>query len=718
MNLLSFKTLDIKISYISCGDDSIAPAFLVPALKMTRLYQRSVGFFSSGVFQPIMDGIVALARNGGKIQLIASPKLSAEDIAAIKEGYRQKEEVFKSSFSRDFLDAIEGLNDDQLKLLVTLIAQDVLDIKLAVTKTIGDYHDKLGILEDFDGNTIVFYGSSNSSLNGYQNNYEKIRLVKSWDGNQTASIEDEKAEFCSLWNGTNPFVAVYNYKQSAQKQVLQIIDKRKNIKKTTEVSSIELNDQKEDVPIELNDQGKDSPIESDKQKEALPIELRDYQKKAIEAWVANDYHGFYVMATGTGKTWTAIFSAKKLLESTAAMIVVIAPYKHLIKQWAEDIIKAFSDARIVMVSSENPQWDIQITQEIIRKRYKPNTQIIIISTIMSFNTDRFNAVLSKSDEEKLLIVDEAHRLTKRDETLHDTYDFMLGLSATPHSGTSATKGNELMSFFGGQVFSLPIEEALGKYLANYYYRPIFINATEDEEHRFKYHSNIIASCFKNGVCIDPDTLVKALRNRLRVISMAEEKLTHIDEIVDRIQEKDHVVVYCGDGKLFASDTNEEIRHIRFIKCILDKHGYKPSQFTAKENMQERMALVSEFNKGNITALSAIRCLDEGINIPSIKSALILSSNDNYREFVQRRGRILRKNAGKDNATIYDVIVLPTYDQQAWARIEFRRYYEYARLSMNWHELEPQLISYLADYGLTIEDVDAFDYEEMENALNE
>ena len=682
---MSFKDLKIKRSYISCGDDSIAPAFLVPALKHTRLYQRSVGFFSSSVFEPIIDGIVSLARNGGKIQLIASPKLSAADIAAIKEGYRKKEEVLDESFSRDFIEAVDGLNDDQLKLLVSLIAQDVLDIKIAVTKTIGFYHDKLGILEDFDGNAIVFYGSSNSSANGYQDNYEKIRIVKSWDSNQAEAITDEQNEFNSLWEGTNPYVSVYNYKQSAQKQLFQVIEHR-----TT----------------------------SNGEKPKAPVKLRSYQDEAIAAWVANNYHGFYVMATGTGKTWTAIFAAKKLLESKPAMIVVLAPYKHLIRQWTDDIVKAFPEARTIMVSSENPQWDSQITQEIIRKRYKPDNQIIIVSTIKSFCTDRFDLAISKSSEDKLLIVDEAHRFTMRDEELHNTYNYMLGLSATPFSGSSAKKGLELMSFFGGQVFDLPIEKALGKYLVNYYYRPIFVHSNEEEESKFKYHSTKIAACFKNNVCIDPDTLVKSLRNRLRVISMAEEKITHIDAILNEVKEKDHFVVYCGDGKLFDYDTNAEMRHISFVKGVLDAHGYKPSQFTAKENMQERMALVSEFNKGNITALSAIRCLDEGINIPSIKSALILSSNDDYREFVQRRGRILRTYTGKENATIYDVIVLPSSDLQAWAKTEFRRFLEYAKLSLNWDELEPILNDYLADYALTIDDIDVYDYENLEEPLDE
>jgi superfamily II DNA or RNA helicase len=276
-----------------------------------------------------------------------------------------------------------------------------------------------------------------------------------------------------------------------------------------------------------------------------------------------------------------------------------------------------------------------------------------------------------------------------------------------------------MEFFGGQVFSLPIEEALErKFLVPYYYHPIYVHASEEDEEKFQYHTHRILSCFKNNVCINPDLLVKSLRNRLRVISMAEEKQDQIDYIVSQIKENDHFVVYCGDGRLFDYNTGEEIRHIQSVKRVLSAHGYKSSQFTAQENMEDRMKLVDAFNKGEISALAAIRCLDEGINIPSIKSALILSSNDDYREFVQRRGRILRTYKGKEYAHIYDVVVLPSCDLPAWAKIEFRRFHEYAKLSLNWEELAPELENYLGDYGLTVEDVDVYDYEDMEESLDD
>lgn len=681
---MSFRELDLKRSYISYGGDNIAQAFLTPALMHTKLYRRSVGFFSSNVITSIIDGIVALARNDGKIQLIASPNLSAEDVNAINLGYQMREEIVKKAFEHEFTTALEELDDSALQLLATLIADGILDIKIAVTSNSGIYHDKLGILEDFDGNIITFYGSSNSTLSGYQNNYEKIRLVTSWVAADLESIQDECAEFDALWNGTNPYIHTYSYTTSAASNILRIRENRKTA-----------------VP------GKNDPIQ-----------LRDYQKKAIDAWCANQYHGFYVMATGTGKTWTAIYSAIELLKTHPAMVVICAPYKHLVRQWAEDVTKAAPDAKLIMVSSENQGWEQQLNQEIVRQRMRKETQIIVISTITSFNLKRFQQILYKSKQEKLLIVDEAHRFTNRPEFLKTQFQYMLGLSATPFSGRNTAKGLELMNFFGGQVFNLPIEAALDKgFLVKYYYHPIFVYATNDEEERFRKKSSQIAGCFRNGVCIDPENLALHLRARLRIISMAQEKIDRINEILSYVKEKSHFIVYCGDGKLYDNN-NEEIRHINFAKRALIDYGYKPSQFTAAENMAKRMELVEQFNEGAIDALVAIRCLDEGINIPSIQGALILSSNDDYREFVQRRGRILRVDGVKKYANIYDVIVLPSYETGKMAEIEFRRFYEYARLAENKDELLAQLEHLAADYGLEMNDFITIFDDEVEGELDD
>ena len=678
---MTFRDLELSNSYISKGEQNISEAFLNPVLKWTKEYKRSVGFFSSSVLETLLDGVMGLVGNNGHIYLIASPELSEDDIQVIEQAYEDRADKLVNIVSEKLTLQLELLSETRLKLLYELIIKGYLDIKIAVTDDIGIYHDKLGILKDASGNVIAFYGSSNETYSGYRANYEKIRIAKSWESGFSQIVEEEEKEFDTLWNGKNEFVSVYEFNEVAKKTIVRVIDK----KQTSETQ------------------------------DKSQIVLRDYQEKAITAWVKNGYKGFYVMATGTGKTWTAIYSAVELLKQHRCMIVICAPYKHLVKQWAEDLEKVFSTSKIIMVSSENPGWNKQIADEIISKRYNKDKQIVIISTIASFRMQRFMDVIAKSEEDKLLIVDEAHRFTDRPDELHSTFKYMLGLSATPFSGKTAANGVELMNFFGGQVFNLPIEEALDrKFLVPYNYYPIYVHATEDEENRFNYHTRQILSCFKNGVCVNQDLLVKALRNRLRVISMADEKSIRIDDILNQVQEQDHFVVYCGDGRLFDNQTGEELRHIQSIKRKLSEHEYKASQFTAQENMSDRMELVDAFNKGEISALAAIRCLDEGINIPSIKSALILSSNDDYREFVQRRGRILRTYKGKVSANIYDVIVLPSYDLPSWAVIELRRFKEFGRLALNWQELQDEFQQLMDDYHLSHEDVDVYDYEDMED----
>ncbi|WP_288229866.1 DEAD/DEAH box helicase family protein [uncultured Faecalicoccus sp.] len=679
---MNFREMNLKHSYISKGDNNIADAFLNQVLLNTKEYKRSVGFFSSGVFSAIMSGITSLARNNGTIKLIASPRLSEKDAYAISLGYEQRKEYMINVFNEDFEREIEALNDQKLSLLCNLIRRNILDIKIAVTDECGIYHDKLGILQDFDNNKLVFLGSSNSSYSGYLGNYERVRIFKGWEDGSREIVEEEIQEFDSLWYNTNEFVEVYEYQKVAEKKLIEIIEKR----------------------------------EKNKQKEE--IVLRDYQKKAIQAWKNNGYRGFYVMATGTGKTWTAIFSAKELLKTHQALILICAPYKHLVKQWWEDVVKVFPKADIIMVSSENLKWYQQVTDAIIKLNYDSTSQVIIISTIASFKNKLINRLIKYSGE-RLLIVDEAHRFTNRPEALKKVFLYMLGLSATPFSGTSAAKGRELMKYFGGQVFDLPIEVALEKgYLVPYYYYPIYVSSNEEEEQEFKHQSRIMASCFKNGKLVDKDTFIKAHKNRLRIISMLEEKQDNLSSIINRIDEQDHFVVYCGDGKLYDNNTGEEIRHIQSVKKVLSEFNYKVSQFTATENMQERMLLVDSFNKGEISVLAAIRCLDEGINIPSIKSALILSSNDDYREFVQRRGRILRTYKDKEYAKIYDIVALPSNNMEQWAKIELRRFNEYAKLAKNWNELKHELDELLIRYGISHEDINVYDYEEMEDYESE
>ena len=667
---MTFKEFAIEKSYINRGSNNFLDSLLKPALREAAYYRRSVGFFSSSVFSLLLNSLPSFIRNNGKIHLIVSPELSNDDIKAIQLGYENKSDLLNRRFLEDFDAEIRLFDDVGLDTLAELVSRGILDVKVASVKNdFGIYHDKLGILTDKVGNNVVFYGSPNSSANAYLNNYEKIRVVRDWIQGEGEAVRDEISEFDSMWENRNPYLEVFDFMESVKECILVVKEERSRGKKVKD-----------------------------------PIELYDYQKDAIQAWVDKGFRGFYVMATGTGKTWTAIYSAKRLLEEHKCLIVIAAPYKHLVRQWAEDVNKLFPDAETVLISSENPQWYTISKRLVLSQQYHPEKQIILITTIKSFYSAKFEKVINLSDEEKLLIVDEAHRFTQRPENLRRAYSYMLGLSATPINGKQNESGIALLDFFGGLAYNLPIEEALERnFLVHYNYFPVYVTATSAEEENFNAISSNMAGCFRDGVLIDRERFVKYVRARLRIMGMAEEKLARIKTFVDQIKEKDHFVVYCGDGRLF-DEQDEEIRHIQFVQNQMDDMGIRTSQFTANENMDRRMELVDMFNKQEIDALVAIRCLDEGINIPSIKSALILSSNDDYREFVQRRGRILRKYKGKKSADIYDVVVLPSAMCPKMAIIELRRYYEYAKLALNKEERLAELQTLLSQYGLRLEDI--------------
>lgn len=692
---MSLSNLNVKISYTSRGEDDIISDFLVPALKQAVLYKRSVGFFSSSVFELLGDGLNSLVSNDGEIRIICSPELSKKDVEGIQLGYALKEGIIQKIIEDDIGTFLDQIDDKSLLQLVSLIAKNKLNVVVVdLDNSRGMYHDKIGIIADKDGNEILFVGSPNESLNAYEYNYEKVRVSVSWNPSDRARIEDDEKEFDDIWDGTNRFIRKKDYTDIISKRLSAEVKRRKL--------------------SEYN------PEKTDKNKD--PIKLRQYQKDAIAGWVKNGYKGFFVMATGTGKTWTAIYAAMELISKEPLFLVICAPYKHLIRQWYEDIHKVLPDCNTILISGENHDWENQLVEALLNVKYGKKTSVVAISTIKSFCGDKFERIAKKSVLDRMLIMDEAHRFNQRTEEITQNYRYMLGLSATPYSRKGDQNGRELMDFFGGQVYNLPIEYAIAKnHLVHYNYYPIYVNASEEEEKKFDRLTSLMASCYRNGICIDTESLAKHKRSRLRVISMAQEKTERIRWILSQIYEDDHFIVYCGDGKLFYGDKGEETRHIQFVKEILTGLDYKVSQFTADESMKERMQIVNAFNRGIIDAMVAIRCLDEGINIPSIKGALLLASNDDYREFVQRRGRILRtytdEYTGEEKkvANIYDVIVLPPTNK-LFANIELRRFYEYCSLADNKEECVKQLDDLMVKYSLEIEDI--VDVEENEEELDE
>lgn len=674
---MTFKDFQISISYKSVGEDSFSQ-ILNPLLSCTKIYKRSVGFFSSSALDFISDGIMALARKGGRIYLATSPRLNEDDVKAIKCGY-DKRDIVEKSFFKEVKDVFDDISDENAIMLYELVKEGIVDIKI-VLKEGGMYHDKLAILEDFDNNVIACVGSNNESGPGYNSNYEKIRVYKNWTDYE-GRIADEMDEFEAIWTNNNDVLEVYDFMSAFESELIERVEHKGRYKKESKYV------------------------------------MRSYQKDAKKCWIDNGYKGFFVMATGTGKTITSLYTIKDFITENQIFTVIAVPYKHLVNQWMEDVREFLPEAKVILVHGEikDAETKIQASYELSKESYKP---IVVITTIKSFFIERYVKIYDKIAYDKLLVVDEAHNFVNQlSDDLYDKYKYKLGLSATPVFGNNVEKTKQLLEWFGGQIVDLPIEKALGKYLVNYEYHPIFVNATEDDESKFtKAHKMMISAMDpETRKIIDDEKFTLGYRGRLRAISMASEKVERISDIFSHIQDKDHTIIYCSDGRLLCGGTQnsqeqQDIRHLEFIlklingSCLGSIDSGKASKFTASEGIEERMQLIDAFNKGYIEYLVAIRCLDEGINIPSIRSALILSSNDNYREFVQRRGRILRLYKGKEIAHIYDVIVLPSISNRPFAEIEFRRFFEYGRLALNKDELLIKLEEYLSEYSLTMDSI--------------
>ena len=342
---MSLRDIPIKLSYKSKGKNNILEAFLIPALKQSVIYKRSVGFFSSSVFEILDAGLEQFIRNGGKIQIICSPELKEEDVEAIRLGYAFKSNVTEKAVLEDLEWCLENMSDDNLRLLVELIRRDQLNIMVVdVDDNLGIYHDKIGILKDSAGNEVLFVGSPNESRNAYCGNYEKIRISVSWNQNDLLRIQDDEEEFDDIWNGTHEYISRTDYTKIVGKKMKSVLSKRST---------------------ENEDHGKQG------------VTLRSYQEEAISAWLNNDKHGFFVMATGTGKTWTAIYAALEVIKKENIFLVICAPYKHLVRQWYEDVHNVLPDCPTIMISSENHNWENELLDLIYNSKYNNGASCII-----------------------------------------------------------------------------------------------------------------------------------------------------------------------------------------------------------------------------------------------------------------------------------------------------------------------------------------------------
>ena len=447
------------------------------------------------------------------------------------------------------------------------------------------------------------------------------------------------------------------------------------------------------------------------------LQLRGYQRQAVNNWFANNGRGTLKMATGSGKTITALAIACELYKQiNLQVLVVVCPYRHLVTQWARECEKFNLQPILAFENVRN--WQSQLSTQLYNIRSGSQRFLTVITSNSTLIGDGFQSQLKYFPEKTLIIGDEAHNLgaPRLEESLPRRVGLRLALSATPERYFDEGGTQSLFDYFGPVLQpELTLKDAIAqRALVHYLYYPILVELTETESRTYakltqkigrallyRQRENVESAYFE-----DNEDLKPLLMQRARLIGAAENKLNALRELMATRRETTHTLFYCSDGSQDVGQRSS-LHQLKAVAKILGVElGYKVSTYTAQTSLEEREVLRHQFESGELQGLVAIRCLDEGVDIPAIQTAVILASSGNPRQFIQRRGRVLRPHPKKERATIFDMIVLPpdldrkTLEvERNLLRKELLRFVEFADLADNAGEARIKLLNLQKRYGL-------------------
>ena len=443
------------------------------------------------------------------------------------------------------------------------------------------------------------------------------------------------------------------------------------------------------------------------------IQLRQYQRQAVANWFANQGRGTLKMATGSGKTITALAIATELYQKIGLQVLlVVCPYRHLVTQWARECQNFGLEPILAFETVHN--WQSQLSTQLYNVHSGNQPFLTVITTNATLIGEGLQSQLKYLPDKTLIIGDEAHNLgaPRLEQSLPRNIGLRLALSATPERYFDEQGTNFLFDYFGSVLQpELTLADAIRQgALVHYLYYPVLVELTEAETFTYAKLTKRIGWALMDEEDTDintNDTLTSLLMQRARLIGAAANKLEALRELmVDRL-DTSHTLFYCGDGSVEGAVSEESDRQLAAVARLLGAElGYRINTYTAETPLTEREDLRRQFESGQLQGLVAIRCLDEGVDIPAVQTAVILASSGNPRQFVQRRGRILRPYPGKQRATLFDMIVLPpdlgreTLEvERNLLKKELRRFLEFADLADNAGEARIKLLQLQRRYGL-------------------
>ena len=727
------------------GEYNSPEKFFNDGLENSNEFDLQLGYFSSATISVLADGFATFISKGGKMRLVINHIVSTEDKNAISKGLKGG---FINCFDlTDFAQlrkTFDEYTQQFFECLAFLIYNKRIDIRIIKPRNKkGISHTKTGQFRDGDSVTS-FTGSANFTISGLFNNLEEIKIDRSdsLDVMTRKRIESQREEFDCIMDGTkrnieylspeNLISAIKtNYGDKDIEELLDVEAKLRKIKHDKKVQELKRQDSLVSEPIE----------------EILPCfpfpsGPRDYQQLAFDNWKNNGQKGLFAMATGTGKTITSLNCLLEIYKRKGYYkAIILVPTITLVNQWEQECRK-FRFSNIIKVYSKNLVWRDEVERVHFNEKYKsdkdPEVSYIIISTYASYSREKVFNVLNGFDKRRvLMIADECHNmgsgsLVKRLKEI--PYLRRIGLSATPERQFDENGNNKLRKFFGSEehyTYEYSMKEAIDKgVLCRYMYYPHIVKLTSDEMDAYLELSEKISRYFNYNTCSfdeQDEMLKRLLLARKRIIHKAVNKLAMFKEIIQkRFEEKGNLkysLIYVPEGNrpdyLDSADDfdhTEEIADDNDAEHLINQYTLAVTEIDRSvtvrkfvSGQQDREEILSDFAAGNLHVLTSTKCLDEGVDVPRSELAIFCSSTGNPRQFIQRRGRVLRTHKDKKMAELHDLVVVPEVSpnsnsyrmEQSLLRGELARVNNFALLSENPSYSEMELRGVLDHYGLNL-----------------
>lgn len=712
------KDKDFKYRY-STGRKDLPIDFCELALSNSTKLDIGLGYFSSASFNILSIGFAHFITNSGVMRMYINQHLIEEDYYLLKNNQIIDFEKYILQSFNALKSTLSKRDEHFFKCLSYLIQNNRIEIKIAIPQNGGLAHEKFGIFTDINGDKVAFTGSMNLTASALIKNIETIECTCSWKNDDNKErIKISEQDFNDIWNGTNKNVLVFPAKKfcgEIVKTYPNVVEDKLLLEEKEIIKKITKNTDKENIDSEI------LQIKEPHFPYKYPQGARPYQIEAYKEWVKNEKRGIFAMATGTGKTITSLNCALQEYQTDGIyQLLILVPTIALVEQWIEEIA-LFDFKNVITVFSENPKWRQQIVklEDKISRGKKVN--FVIISTYQSFTNKDFQQILPLLPNNMILIADEAHNIGS--ESVRAVFRKLhikrrIALSATPNRIYDETGTAELEGFFNDKppyIYNFPMSKAIDDdRLMKYCYYPKLVYLNDGEMQDYANITEQLLRLFDSSTKQFKDTqkAKKLLMARKRILHKAEDKIRVFKEIITEIgcKKLKYCFVYVPEGKkmydsddatLYSNSDNDnetDAYEESIIKKMLDTTkeifpNTTCNTYTGKNNKAERKIIMQGFENGQINVLFAMKCLDEGVDVPRAEYGIFASSTGNPRQFIQRRGRLLRRHHSKTFAHIYDMVVVPNflspyYSKDFWnmerclVRGELNRVAYFANLATN------------------------------------